>query len=516
MSRLVFAVLLAAAGSPGFGAYTYYHTDNLTSINTANWWQNGTLTAGANGLTSADSNGGSLISKVAVPDGTSDYEVRSVLRLTQSGGSYITYFRASSDARHGPANSGSYYAFEIHNPTISGPVCNASAFMYQRVNNSLALMAAVPVACRNGMVVRVMIRQDGLLHAYIDDRFIMFGPVSGLAAGQPGTGVRGAPAGNAIQPVQLGPQDRVPPSPVAAESIAISARADRVHFQWQGSVDDPNGSGMRGYEVWRNGQWVATPLEPNWTDATVAPGTAYSYEFRAQDMHYNYASWTAVPVTTPPAAAVDPRRPGVRPSGSYWGTSGEQIDLQSGNLNFTLPLLRPQGRGGTGVTVALNYNSQNWYTDGGKHWKLGRDVGYGYGWKLLIGSLTPHWATYYTMHHYKFTDSTGAEYRLDTNVNGVWRSSQEAVHVWYDENTNRLYFPDGSFWVMGAVAGGTEQDAGTRCPTLIQDTNGNQIHVRYRWGLSAASGNSSARIEEIEDVRAVSCCAPQEGVKRIV
>ncbi|MCI0718723.1 MAG: hypothetical protein L0338_07070, partial [Acidobacteria bacterium] len=62
---------------------------------------------------------------------------------------------------------------------------------------------------------------------------------------------------------------------------------------------------------------------------------------------------TSVPanltLTTPPAGAVDPRRTGVRPTGSYWGAEGEQIDLLSGNLNFTLPLLRAQGRGGWGV-----------------------------------------------------------------------------------------------------------------------------------------------------------------------
>ena len=80
---------------PIFSAYTYYFTDNLTSINLANWWQNGTLTAGAGGLTSADANGGSLISNVAVPDGNSEYEVRTVLALASPGGTYIHYLRAT-------------------------------------------------------------------------------------------------------------------------------------------------------------------------------------------------------------------------------------------------------------------------------------------------------------------------------------------------------------------------------------------------------------------------------------
>ena len=90
---------LAAVCSALYGTYTYYYTDTLTSINTTNWKQNGILTAGTGGLTSSDSNGGSLVSKVAVPDGSSNYEVNTTLTLTQSGGTYVTYLRASS-AQH--------------------------------------------------------------------------------------------------------------------------------------------------------------------------------------------------------------------------------------------------------------------------------------------------------------------------------------------------------------------------------------------------------------------------------
>jgi len=63
---------------------------------------------------------------------------------------------------------------------------------------------------------------------------------------------------------------------------------------------------------------------------------------------------------------------------------GEQIDTRSGNLNFTLPLLGGVSRG-FGATFVLNYNSQNWRKDSAGTWKLGRDVGYGFGWKLLAG-----------------------------------------------------------------------------------------------------------------------------------
>jgi len=39
----------------------------------------------------------------------------------------------------------------------------------------------------------------------------------------------------------------------------------------------------------------------------------------------------------------------------------------------------------------------------------------------------------------------------------------------------RLYFRDGSFWVLGCTSAGTEQDAGTMYPTVMEDTNGNQL-----------------------------------------
>src|SRR5579862_3178007 len=217
-----------------------------------------------------------------------------------------------------------------------------------------------------------------------------------------------------------------------------------------------------------------------------------------------------ISVTTPPANAIDPRRVGVRPNGSYWGAAGEQIDAMTGNVNYTASLFRAQGRAGTGVSFALNYNSQLWRQDPGGTWKLGEDVGYGFGWKLLAGSLTPVWSGWLALDHYVFVDSTGAEYRLDvpnTPTTGVWAPSSGGLHIWYDSNVGRLYFPDGSFWVFGAVSGGTEQDAGTMYPTIMEDSNGNQIILTYNTGLNATTTNSCARFTQIEDVRANSAGA---------
>ena len=102
------------------------------------------------------------------------------------------------------------------------------------------------------------------------------------------------------------------------------------------------------------------------------------------------------------------------------------------------------------------------------------DVGYGLGWTLQAGSLVPVSGS--GIAYYLFTDSTGAEYRLDNNPSGshLW-SSKEGVYVTYDDSTNKLHSNDGSFWIMGSISSPGEPDAGTMYPTLIEDSNGNQL-----------------------------------------
>jgi len=58
----------------------------------------------------------------------------------------------------------------------------------------------------------------------------------------------------------------------------------------------------------------------------------------------------------------------------------------------------------------------------GSPWKLGDDVGFGFGWKLQIGSLTAFYSSYLNV------DASGAVYRLSQNSNGIWTST-ESVYV---------------------------------------------------------------------------------------
>jgi len=323
-----------------------------------------------------------------------------------------------------------------------------------------------------------------------------------LATGKPGVGARAMPSGPTLFLTELRQTDGIAPGAVNPQSISTSVQPNAVDFQWQGAVDNPGGSGLLHYRVLRNGSFFGNFTTAGFTDATVAASTSYSYQLITVDIAGNEAAPASVQVTTPPTGSIDPRRVGVRPTGSYWGALGEQIDLMSGNLNYTMPVVSPQGRGGWSVPFALSYNGQLWRKDPGGVWKLGRDVGYGFGWRLQAGSLKAFWVAGYNLHHYLFTDATGGEYRLDVYQNGVWKS-REGVRMVYDPATMRLYFPNGTFWSMTTISAGTEEDAGTLYPALMQDSNGNQIRIRYTAGRDAPWGDSCGRIWEIEDVRAV-------------
>ncbi len=234
--------------------------------------------------------------------------------------------------------------------------------------------------------------------------------------------------------------------------------------------------------------------------------TTYSYTVYALDFHQNYSAATTFSVTTPPTGAIDPRRTGTYTTGSYWGGDGEQIDTLSGNLSFSIPLLAAQGRTGWAVPLGLVYNSQNWRQDNGVNWNLGYDVGFGYGWQMLIGSVTPYYPNWWSgPDHFVYTDSTGAQYFLNVNNGGVW-SSKQSVYVWLDTTVspNKLHFKDGTFWVMGSTSGGTEADAGTMYPTIIEDVSGNQVIATYASGagLPTSSTNTNSRITVIADTRA--------------
>lgn len=303
-----------------------------------------------------------------------------------------------------------------------------------------------------------------------------------------------------ITEVRVGNLDTVAPNPITGLSSSISNGIATI--SWNPTTDNTNGIGDIRYEVFRGNQSQGTTHLTTWT-LPCGPGDSFNVTVRAYDGHRNFNAGATIAVSSPPVSSGlvdDSRRVGIHARAPHWGAMGETIDTRSMNLNYTIPLLKAQGRNGLGLGISLTYNSQNWRQENSTITKPGADVGYGFGWKLLAGSLIPVFSTPTQLAYYLFTDSTGAEYKLDVNSSGIW-SSKEGLAVFYDPNLYRLYFADGSFWRMESVSGSSEQDAGTRYPTTIQDRHGNQILITYRPAIGGFTPNQSARIQKIDDIR---------------
>ena len=502
-------LLLTAIAIVAGAAYPYQHVQDFT-VGLANWQPNGVSSSTSPFWAASASNGGSLISQHPNLAGVNTYEIKAQLTLGSSGGNFVFYLAAPTNALMGQTSAnGAFYALEIANPTFTGSSCLATLNFRSLVNGALtAPLYSGAVSCRNGMEIRVILSTAQAVYAFIDGVYVLWYSLPAQPAGRPGIGGFAMPSGNGFSEVKIGILDTTPPPGIADTSVAYRALPDSIDLQWQGSADA--GIGTWCYGILRDGVSLGIFPTASFSDSTVVPGVAYTYRVYPIDYHFNGGSSIYVTVTAPPAGTIEGRRTGVRPAGAYWGDAGENIDILSGNVNYSVPLLNVKTRGGGSIPVKLSYDSQNWRKDASAAqiakagqpatWKLGRDTGYGFGWKLLAGSVRPVYSSYWTIHHIVYTDASGAEYRLDQCTNGVC-SSTEGVYVTYDSNTSRLYFNDGSYWAMGALSSGNEEDAGTRYPTLFQDSNGNQVTLTYTTARGLSWPDSSSRIKSIADPR---------------
>jgi YD repeat-containing protein len=379
--------------------------------------------------------------------------------------------------------------------------CAVTLHLIKMIDGTRTVMAEFPYQCHDGMTLGLTVRDisgTGTRLTVTADGTYSFTATdssSPIASGKAGVGLS-AVAGSTISKIEAGAIDHAAPAAVPQSSIAISAFPNRVELQWQAATDDAGGSGVAGYQIARAGVSAGTTTSLSFTDTGVTPVPGTTYTITPYDRHGN--TGTAASVTVP-AISADARRIGVRPTGSYWGASGEQIDLVSGNLNFALPLLKPQSRGGWGTSLTLSYNSQLWRQDSAGVWKLGRDVGYGFGWTMQAGSVLPVMSGG-SLAYCIFTGATGVEYRMDS-AGGTVYATHDGVYLWYDSAAQALHFPDGSWWDMLAQSAAGEDDAGTLHPTAMHDSNGNYLTLTYQAGAGTLATNTSARIVSIQDPR---------------
>ena len=532
--KAAFVLLFAtAAANAANYSYSVYNPNGVgfqqsdLNLFTKNVSANSSISCAFNGtscpIMGGSGNGGSLILTTAPQ---SDLETRIGLDSAIGTGGVVIYGHASSNALStlgAVADAGTFDALHIYNThcALDGN-CSAYWAFYERTSGGTNYISNGSIPYWQGMNVRV-VTYGTTLAVMANDQFFTL-PIT-LTGGYPGVGAYANPGG-AVGSVQIGPRCLTAPNPISTSTVNTSAYPSDVSLTFVPAVQPPDVAtiGLAQWAVARNGTFYGFfPGAADFSDPNVVPNTGYSYGFAPISFHGVIGAYSsAIPVTTPSPLNVDPVRVGVKPLGSYWGSAPESIDMASGNLNLTIPLLRPQGRGGWSVPIALTYNSQLWKSDSSGLQNLGQDVGYGYGWKLLAGSLTPFWnRAALVIDHYLYVDATGGQYRLyQTTPGNIWVShlypesqglSGESIYVYYDSNTDMLHFRDGSSWLMGCVSSGEEQDAGTLYPTILEDRNGNQVIITYAVGTGVANyamqpgdiaKNSSARIVSIEDTRA--------------
>jgi hypothetical protein len=419
--KCLISLLLPLCATTAFGQYVYDYVKSPVVSDTSRWSSNGSPAFTSSGVTFAGA-GGSLISIPAISGSNSnDYEVTSTVALKAGGGTYIHFFRTSSGTVQ--SGSGSYLSAELVIPTGFTSPGFATLNINQSVSGQITQVGSTTVTATDGMTLRTVI-WAGNLWIYVNTVPVWFGTVP-ATTGNPGIGGHGIPSGSGFTSIELGHHDTVAPGTVDATRISSSVFPTSASLSWPGVLDDPNGVGLFVYNLLRNGSIVANSYKPEFVDTTVQASMTYTYTIQAYDWHGNF-SQTNFTLSTPPVGTIDPRRTGIYSTGTYWGGGGEQIDTLSGNLHFSIPLASAQGRTGWTVPVNLVYDSQNWRQDNGVNWQLGTDVGYGFGWKLLIGSVTPFYTGYYSgVDHYIYTDGTGAQYRLDQSNGGVWTSSKQ-------------------------------------------------------------------------------------------
>ncbi len=494
----------------GYNYYTQY------TVGSSSWQLNNQLSTstngdGSGGISSSNAAGGSVVSTMAVPGpSTTAYDAGFTVTASSSNagslGTYMILLGASNNAYLGSSTAqGSFYAVQF-SPTMTNGSCVVNVSVSKYVNGvSQTFGGAAQGPCQLQTTYHAVFTQNNYIIVYgngavsTDFAEICEFSDSSPIYGHAGFGALNNPGGaGSTSDLEIYPISATAPS--APTAVQIYASPTRVDLRAFGSSDG-DGPGIREYWWYRNNTLEAVTHDAGFTDATVQANTTYSYTLWAMDFDGNYASAGPYSVVIPCTCSPDPRETGVRPTSSYWGGMGEQIDMRSGNLNYTYPLVGAQSRGSS-LPIALSYNSQNWRLDAnGNIWNLSEDWNAGFGWTFQFGSVLPYYSdATNTTDHYEYQDPSGAIYRLDQNNNGVW-SGKLSNYVWYDSNANILHFRDGSFWYMGAVAAAQERDAGTYYPTIIEDSNGNQITVTYAVGFASIWTNTSSRITSIADTR---------------
>ena len=90
----------------------------------------------------------------------------------------------------------------------------------------------------------------------------------------------------------VGTPDTTAPS-VPAGLTATSVTASSVNLSWNASTDNAGGSGIAGYDVYRNGTLVGSPAGTSFSNTGLSASTAYNFRVRARDNAGNASAQSA-------------------------------------------------------------------------------------------------------------------------------------------------------------------------------------------------------------------------------
>jgi hypothetical protein len=245
-----FALLaLAVSTLPLHGVYTYYRTDPFSSINGSLWQTNQSIVGSSGGLVATGATGGSVISLEAVPGPVpTSYEIRGKLNLAASGGSYVLYLRATSNAWLNPApggfSTGTFLGFELNNPQFTSTGCSATLNAVKSYSGFLFLLSSTTVPCQANMELRAVGLANNGINLFVNGRWVASINDNDVTTGKAGAGGYGMPSGNSITEVSLGQLDQTAPLGIDPLTIATAVFDTKVEAQWPGVSDGATGSGI--------------------------------------------------------------------------------------------------------------------------------------------------------------------------------------------------------------------------------------------------------------------------------
>ena len=245
--RALSAVLLVAFAAPAFGQYTWYFVDPMQSLQTSDWTSTGipqfTNSYGYwGGYAGSSSPYTSMVSTVAVPDGTSSYEVRATVHFPNGigvGSTTSLLLRSSSSFSSNGLPTNAYLVQFVCNSSSSTVVTS------KIVNATVTQLNSSGITCSDGMTIRAVITDNGQIISYVNEVFANSTQDTTITSGAPGI-ILPAYFGAGIalvSQVQLGPADRIAPGPIPTNGVTYAVYPNHIDFQWQPVPDDPTGRG---------------------------------------------------------------------------------------------------------------------------------------------------------------------------------------------------------------------------------------------------------------------------------